>query len=118
MTCHQQVNDALQRLGPAKLPGRFTSRAARRYGVSRSLMARIFPRAIGQRFQGLFDRIRGAKAAKAQADRQQFMFSYVFADGTREAAMAPTPGDARAALKRRRGKLPTVVKKSREPFPF
>jgi hypothetical protein len=46
--------------------------------------------------------------------RKQFDFYYEFADGTREWTRAPTPGDARSALKKRRGgPLPKVTFKTR-----
>lgn len=47
------------------------------------------------------------------ANRRRFEFRYTFADGSQEKVVANTPGDARAALKRRRGRLPKVLHKSR-----
>lgn len=48
--------------------------------------------------------------------RPKLLFSYVFAGHAYPVlAHAPTPGDARAALKRTMGRLPNVVRKSRSP---
>lgn len=51
---------------------------------------------------------------KPSTERAQYRFCYVFADGTEETVKAPTPGDARSRLKKKRGgPLPKVLQKSR-----
>lgn len=52
----------------------------------------------------------------ANARRPRLRFYYEWADGTADVVKAATPGDARAALKLERGRLPTVVHKHRSPL--
>lgn len=64
---------------------------------------------------GYMDR-RRRRVADAHAGRKKFAFFYRFADGTVDGAVALTPGDARAEIKRARGgKLPRVIEKRRTP---